>query len=144
MLIVAECVSVLVDYPLFERMQLDLDEISVWGGVFYWYKWRNYYRYDKADWNMSLIVHDAQDSPNHHEGENLHQRHIQRHEEDIWVMLQEDTKLCHVHEGDTFYQRQNLVKIYELCWKNVWELCWRVQDIDCEANTDDVDCGNMC
>ena len=51
---------------------------------------------------MSLIVHDAQDSPNHHEGEKLYQRHIQRHEEDIWVMLQEDTKLCYVHEGRNF------------------------------------------
>ena len=92
---------------------------------------------------MSLIVHDAQDSSNHHEGEKLYQRHIQRHEEDIWVMLQEDTKLCYVHEEEKFYQRQNLVNIYELCWKNVWELCWRVQDIDCEANIDDVDCGRV-
>ena len=51
------------------------------------YKWRNCFEYDKADWNVSLIVHDAQDSPNHHEGEKLYQRHIQRHEEDIGGIL---------------------------------------------------------
>ena len=69
-LIVSKCASMLGDYPLFEGAQLHINEIFFPRGVIIWSKGRSSSRYDKTDLIMSLIVHDAKDSLNHHKGGN--------------------------------------------------------------------------
>ena len=93
-IIVAECASMLTDYPFFKGEQLDLHEILFQRGVFIWCMGEKLVWYDSVHLRLSLIIHVAQDSPNH-------QRQIMKMKicglveefnKDMWVVLKISSK----------------------------------------------------
>ena len=113
-IIVAKCASMLaITHYLKGATWVEWDIIS---------RRRNCAGCDRAYLTMSLIIHDAQDSLNHHKGEKLYQRH----EEDIWVMLQEDMRF---ELKSSKYWLKWLLMICRQNMKKIWGLIWRVQNI---------------
>ena len=64
-IIVAKCASMLADFPFFKGVQLDANELPFQGGI----RGEICSWYNRVDLTLSLIIHDVEDSPNHHEGE---------------------------------------------------------------------------